>query len=483
MNYIYITVISAYVILLFFLSALFVKRTLNSYSEYAFCGRQLTLTFIIFTYLGTWIGGGTIIGLTGGAYEHGAGQYWIFALSCLVGFAFAFVFIRRIRGGKYKSIGDLLAARFPGHRQFIRIPVSAALLLRNMTMIGMQFAALAYLLTYAFNIDMNLALLVIFITITAYTSLSGLWAVVSTDIVQGFIQTVGMILLLVISLKLCGGFDHAFSYYNSTGNAGHMNLLSVSKAPADIILYAVCFGTFFLMGDESDWIRIYSAKSTKTSLWGYMIPLTLTLILLLMPTYIGLFDGVLAGSNVSGDYLLYWFIQNKVGNALMLFLLLTVISAVMSTADTYMQACGTIFANIIIHMFVNKNAGDQELIFWSRISTIACGAAGFAFAINVGNLVTLWLSGIAIATVILIPEYLFAWFSKTLNTDGALAGSFTGMAYCLWLLYMQTTTDPAYIITGILLNTAAAFSGTLISRRVRGTSAEPRLGRALFFTV
>jgi len=299
--------------------------------------------------------------------------------------------------------------------------------------------------------------------------------------VQGFIQTAGMIVLLVISSNLCGGLGNTLDYYQAAGLNDHMNLLMFSKSPPDFILYAVCFGTFFLMGDESDWIRIYSARTTKTSLWGYMIPLTITLILLLLPTYIGLFDGMLAGSRVTGDYLLYWFIQNKVGKALMLFLLLMIISAVMSTADTYMQACGTIFANIVIHMFINRNAEDQELIFWSRISTIACGAAGFAFAINVENIITLWLSGIAIATVILIPEYLFAWFSKVINTDGALAGSFTGMSFCLCLLFIHGTTDPAYIIAGSLLNAAVAVIFTLISRRRSGSLSEPLMNRSFFF--
>ena len=58
--------------MLFLLSAFFIKRALNSYEEYTLCGRTLTIWYIIFTYLGTWIGGGTIIGLAGTAYENGA---------------------------------------------------------------------------------------------------------------------------------------------------------------------------------------------------------------------------------------------------------------------------------------------------------------------------------------------------------------------------------------------------------------------------
>lgn len=59
-----------YIFVLFLLSAFFVKRALNSYEEYTLCGRSLTIWYIILTYLGTWIGGGTIIALAGGTYAH-----------------------------------------------------------------------------------------------------------------------------------------------------------------------------------------------------------------------------------------------------------------------------------------------------------------------------------------------------------------------------------------------------------------------------
>ena len=81
--------------------------------EYGFCGRSLTITFVIFTYLGTWIGGGTIVGLVGNAYLDGASQYWIFGISCVAGVLFAMFFITRIRRLQVTGIADMLSLRFP----------------------------------------------------------------------------------------------------------------------------------------------------------------------------------------------------------------------------------------------------------------------------------------------------------------------------------------------------------------------------------
>ncbi len=67
--------------------------------------------------------------------------------------------------------------RYPKNKEIIRIPVAIGIMIRNVTMTGMQFAALSYLLVYSFHINKNLAVLATFIVITAYTSISGLWSV------------------------------------------------------------------------------------------------------------------------------------------------------------------------------------------------------------------------------------------------------------------------------------------------------------------
>ena len=62
MSYESLVLIGIYITILLLMSAFFVKKALDSYMEYGFCGRSLTIAFVIFTYLGTWIGGGTIVG-------------------------------------------------------------------------------------------------------------------------------------------------------------------------------------------------------------------------------------------------------------------------------------------------------------------------------------------------------------------------------------------------------------------------------------
>ena len=278
MNLVSLYGVIAYVIVLFILSAFCIKKALNSYEEYSYCGRSLTIGFIIFSYLATWIGGGTIIGLIGKTYQGGAGQYWLIGISFVVQFFFVLIFLRRIRVLKQPSVAGFLALRYPDYDELIRIPVAVGILIRNVTMTGMQFGALGYMITYIFGINRNLSVLLIFLIITAYTVLSGLWGVVVTDIFQGILQTTGIVLLVVLTIKLSGGIDEIYRFYQSTGSESFLNILDFENSIWAVLKFILAFGLFFFMSDQTDWERIYSSKTDKIAFWGTAIPLVLSLI-------------------------------------------------------------------------------------------------------------------------------------------------------------------------------------------------------------
>ncbi len=442
----------AYTLVLFGLSAFFIKRALNSYEEYTLCGRSLTIWFVILTYMGTWIGGGTIIGLAGSAYSKGVSQYWIFASSCLAGFFFALLFIKRIRKLRMHSIGDVFALRYPEYGEIIRIPVSLGLLIRNVTMVGMQFTALSFMFTYLFNIDRNLAILATFLIITGYTAMSGLWAVVVTDVFQGILQTVGMFILLCYSISANDGLENILLFYQEAGKSIQLSILGAGDNLAVILTSFLTFGLFFFMGDQTDWERIWASKNDKVAFWGYLIPLTITLILLLIPTYIGIFQRPLFPSGMAEEYLIYGFIFEKLAPSLALFVIITLVSAIMSSADSYMIGSGQIFSNDIIKRFISRQASDKEMIFWTRMGVILTGTVGFAFAINISNIIYLWIAGIGIGTVLLVPAYFALWFSKRVNGSGVLAGMASALFFCMYVLITNNYFDSKSVFAGALIN-------------------------------
>lgn len=452
MNMVSLYGVLLYVVILILLSAFFIRKALHSYEEYSYCGRSLTIGFIFFSYLATWVGGGTIIGLVGKTYQEGAGQYWIIAISFVVQFFFVIFFLRRIRILRQPSIAGFLAMRFPDYGQWIRIPATIGILIRNITMTGMQFGALGYMVTYVFGINSNLSVLLIFLIITLYTVLSGLWGVVVTDIFQGLLQTAGILLLVVLTVQLSGGLQDIVQFYEETGRESFLNILQFDHDTVGVFQYLLAFGLFFLMSDQTDWARIYSSKSDKTAFWGTAIPLVVTLLLLVLPAYLGVFQRALSLGQTESAYVIYEFIFRSIDVKAAMFILVGLIAATMSTADSFMLASGTLFSNDIIKRFVKPEASDRELIFWSRAFVVISGAMGFAFAINISDVLYIWLTGIGMVSIIVLPSYFMAWFSRRANTKGCLSGMGFGVLYCIIIMFGYLEPGVEQILVGMMGN-------------------------------
>ena len=173
----------------------------------------------------------------------------------------------------------------------------------------------------------------------------------------------------------------------------------------------------------------------------------------------------MAKESVEQELLVYWFLFEKVSFAVAVFILITLLSAVMSSADSYIIASGTILSYEIVKGFLHKEAGDRELIFWSRLGAIVAGAIGFAFAINIHNIILLWVSGIAISTIIAIPEYLMVWFSKRMNTEGAFCGMLAGGLYCAALMLSGSVFQFFTIVVGCAVNSITAYVVALLKEK------------------
>ena len=78
---------------------------------------------------------------------------------------------------------------------------------------------------------------------------------------------------------------------------------------------------------------------------------------------------------------------------------------------------------------------------------------------------TLWITGVGVASIILLPEYFAAWFSKRMNTTGALTGMWLGFAYCIILLVTGNITSVYFLILGILMNFFISMAVSLFTAR------------------
>ena len=108
-------IVFVYFILLILL-ALYINRKTKTYEDYNVAGRTVSFFPLILTFIGTGVGGSTLLGYMENGYSLGMGQQWIHITMFTCVIIFALFVLNRVRslGETYKmvTIGDYTALRY-----------------------------------------------------------------------------------------------------------------------------------------------------------------------------------------------------------------------------------------------------------------------------------------------------------------------------------------------------------------------------------
>jgi SSS family solute:Na+ symporter/sodium/pantothenate symporter len=129
--------------------------------------------------------------------------------------------------------------------------------------------------------DYVLGILIFALTVVAYTTYGGFWAVTWTDVLQGLVIVTGALLLMIFALARVGGLDHATTRLREIDPA----LLS-GPGPNGYLPLGLAVSFFFLwtigaMGQPVGMVRLMACRDTPTLRRAlFMIGLFYTLIYL-----------------------------------------------------------------------------------------------------------------------------------------------------------------------------------------------------------
>ena len=92
------------------------------------------------------------------------------------------------------------------------------------------------------------------------------------------------------------------------------------------------------------------------------------------------------------------------------------------------------------------------MIFFTRIFVVVTGAIAFTFAININDILSLWLTGIGMTSMILLPGYFLAWMRKPPKSQCIFPGMAAGCCCVLLMIAGVLPMDALHVFYGILLN-------------------------------
>lgn len=308
----------------------------KTFEEFFLSNRRLGLFETCLTLASTWVDAAIILGFAGYCYSFGYDALWLAIPTSIGVYSFSIFFARRINlKGNGFTVGELLREVY-GRR--VSIVSSFFVLFYSIALIGANIMAGGYIMESIFKIPFLYGVaLTLFFTLI-YTVLGGFKKVVETDILQFFLVIIGLFVVFFFSVKAVGGW-------------GKIKEIASFYPPAfskwDIASFFIVF-TFPFWADPSFYQRCSAARDPKVASLGVAFVGLIDSLMTIIGLGIGLAGAQLIGNGVNPDSIFPSMVETLLPQGLREFVGLSVLSAVMSTADSYLLIAGGVIANDIL---------------------------------------------------------------------------------------------------------------------------------------
>lgn len=423
-------IILVYFLFLFGL-ALYMKRKTKTYDDYNVAGRSVSIFPLILTFIGTGVGGATLLGYMTNGFSLGMGQQWIHITMFFSVILFASFLLKRIRrlGEEHNmvTIGDFTALRY-GEKA--RIPTVISFLFSYCAMTGMQFVAIASILNLTIGLNMTVGLLIGWALLTAKTYVGGLKGIIWQDVIHGTILTLGVVFLFFTVLNLSGDWSAISSKASALGQKDMLNVMNIT--PTEIMIYLLTLA-FYQFIRQDLWQRVWAAKDTKTARNSYWISMVIAVGLGAMIVAIGVLTRYGMGlDDIDPNSVFYSIIQNVFPFSIVVVMIIVLLAAVISSADSFFIAGSSAIANDIFKPNL-KDPNDKKLLAYSKISVLIISVISLVLALTIPGLVNLMVTGTAMSVSGLLAPVLFGMFWKKPTRIAGITAMWAGLlSATLW---------------------------------------------------
>ena len=435
--------IAWYFIISISLGLYYSKRAGKSVSEYFVSGRSLPWWLLGTSMVATSFSSDTPLAVTGIVVKDGIAGNWLW-WNFMLGGALTILFFAHLwRRAEVVTEVEFIDLRYSGRpAKFLRgfkalylgVPVSCITF-------GWVTLAMVKIIQTIFGTSGVTALVICLLLTIFYTTLSGLWGVVATDMLLFGVAMAGAIILSVVSVEKAGGIAALVQAVRTIGAANGKDYLSVLPPPGQALPLAFFVALFvqwwavYYPGAEpggGGWSaqRMLAAKdpghAVKGTLWftvaNYVVrpwPWILTALaaLVLFPGLTGAPQGQMEAAYPR----MIGFLPKGIAG----IIIASLFAAFMSTIESIVNLSGSFLLNDFYKPFVKRNASEKHYVMVSRILVLAISLLGAGFSFVLGSVKMGWqlvmeLSA-GIGLVLLLRWYW--WRINAWSEIGALGAS------------------------------------------------------------
>jgi sodium/proline symporter len=465
---------TVFVLYLFILAGLawWSRSETHSISGYFIAGKKLPPWVVAFSTNATGESGWLLLGLTGMGYVAGAQAFWVVAGE-VIGIALAWLLLsRRIKRLSDESdsitVPDLLAARFEDRTHLLR-KISVLIIL---VMVGAYVAAQMVATGKAFDgftgMDYSTGVMVGATVIILYTLVGGYKAVAWTDLIQGLLMLLGLIILPIVAINAGGGWSTitADLQGQDPGLLTPWGPEGKSTAAMVGILSFLAIGLPF-MGVPQLMVRFMSARSEKSLVPAMIISVTVILLFDVGAVLTGMAGRALfpALEDPEGILpLLSTTLLHPVAGGIMM---VVVLAAIMSTVDSLLILASSAIVRDYWQQIRGTTLSDHALANRGKLITVVIGVIGITFALHQTPLIFWFVlfawSGLGAAFG---PVLLCALWYPATTLAGAVAGMLGGfLTTVIWVLWLKPYFfDLLEVIPGFLVGLALTVAVSRLSK-------------------
>lgn len=426
-------VIAGYFLLLLGIAAWVILQKQENSEDYFLAGRNMGWFVVGASIFASNIGSEHVVGLAGS----GAGDKFpllIYELHAWVVVLLGWLFLPfYVRSGVF-TMPEFLEKRFnPKARWFLSLFSLAAYVL---TKVSVTLYAGGIVISTLLNISFMQGALATVILTGIYTVLGGMRAVVYTETLQAIILVLGAATLTVLGLNAAGGWG---SVVDSVGPE-YMDMWRSSNDPDFpwhwLVLSSTIVGIWYWCTDQVIVQRVLTAKNIKEGRRGTIFGALLKL----MPVFLFLIPGVIAlVLKQRGE--LAWESPDQAFPSLMMAVLPAglrglvaagLMAALMSSLASVFNSCSTLFT-VDIYKKIRPESTEKELVRVGRIATTVVVLLGILWVPIIeqlagGSLYNYLQNVQSYIAPPITAVFLLGIFSSRINSNGALATLFSGLA-------------------------------------------------------
>ncbi len=378
------------VIVIYFLAivgfGIYFGRYTRSTKDFFFGGQRFAWWLIAFSGIATTVGSYSFVKYSdvGFAYGLSSTQSYIndwFWMPILM-----LVWLPIIYYAKVTSVPEYFERRFG---RASRVAAMAIIMTYLVAYIGVNLFTLGQVLETLLGLPVMLGAVATAVMVTIYVVAGGQTSVIMTDLVQGVILLVVGIGVLGAGVYHFGGFGDFWALLPTSHKYAFSELTNPPEF-SGLGIYmqdgVINTGAFVLM-NQGMIMRFLSLKSVKDAR-----KMAVCWILILAP--------IAAIATGGGGWIARALVENgeletsskeafvRAAHYLFMdtpgvfgFVLAALTAALMSTADTLINAVSAIFVNDVWKPFVDPKADDKRLLFVARIASLGAAAVGLAFVL------------------------------------------------------------------------------------------------------